>query len=402
MNGMNGRNRGPGRVAILVTTFPGQTSRAEIARQSAVGERPRKDYVELARVLDRVLDGDAGADVIDSEWLTTHGHLLARAIARLPHRSALPAAQIAEVFLRRRRYGAILAWSDRLGLPLALLFKLTRGHRDLVMVSAWASRGKKAVFFRRFKVQTHLRAVVQESSVQLAIAERDLGIPRDRLRLALPAVDDRFWRPQGGSTGNLICSVGWEARDYPTLVRALQGLDLEAALVVGSTVPVAAGALIGEVGGDGPPPNVTLRHGLSFPELRDLYARSRFVVVPLEDVEFNAGITVISEAMAMGKAVIVTRTRGQVDYVRDGEQGLTVPPGDPAALRAAIAYLVAHPEEAERMGRAGRALIEERFGLDAAIARLAALLRGAEVTEQPAGAVSAVVPAEPAALPGRG
>jgi glycosyltransferase involved in cell wall biosynthesis len=80
----------------------------------------------------------------------------------------------------------------------------------------------------------------------------------------------------------------------------------------------------------------------------------------------------------MGKAVVISRTRGQVDLIRDGEQGIYVPPGDPAALRAAITYLANHPEETERMGRAGRALVEERHTLDAYVAGLAAVVRGTD------------------------
>ena len=62
--------------------------------------------------------------------------------------------------------------------------------------------------------------------------------------------------------------------------------------------------------------------------------------MPLVDVDFDAGVTSITEAMAMGKAVIVTRTKGQVDVIHDGVEGLYVPPADPAALREAIVHLL--------------------------------------------------------------
>jgi glycosyltransferase involved in cell wall biosynthesis len=97
-------------------------------------------------------------------------------------------------------------------------------------------------------------------------------------------------------------------------------------------------------------------------------------VIPLLDVD--ADVSSIYEAMAMGKAVVVTRTRGQVDVIRDGEQGIYVPPGDPRALRAALEYLISHLAEAERMGRAGRALVEARHGLDTWVALVAGLARG--------------------------
>jgi len=66
-------------------------------------------------------------------------------------------------------------------------------------------------------------------------------------------------------------------------------------------------------------------------ELRDLYARSRFVVAPLVPSESDNGVTVILEAMVMGKPVVCSRTRGQVDVVQDGVTGIYVP-GDAVAV----------------------------------------------------------------------
>jgi glycosyltransferase involved in cell wall biosynthesis len=84
--------------------------------------------------------------------------------------------------------------------------------------------------------------------------------------------------------------------------------------------------------------------------------------------------------MAMGKAVVVSRTRGQVDVIRDGVHGIYVPPGDPRALRAALEHLQHHPEEAARMGRAGRSLVEARHTLDAWVAQVADVVRGQDRT----------------------
>ena len=95
-----------------------------------------------------------------------------------------------------------------------------------------------------------------------------------------------------------------------------------------------------------------------------MYGDSRFVVMPLLNVRYQAGVTAILEAMAMGRAIICSRTPGQTDVIVEGETGLYVPPGDPAALRAAIECLLAHPEEAERMGRAGRRRVEQAMSLD--------------------------------------
>ena len=66
----------------------------------------------------------------------------------------------------------------------------------------------------------------------------------------------------------------------------------------------------------------------------------------------------------MGKAVICSRTKGQLDIIQDGRTGLFVPPSDPKALRDAIQYLWEHPDEAERMGKEGRKYVEENHTLD--------------------------------------
>ena len=58
--------------------------------------------------------------------------------------SACSRARCSRRFLRRRRYRRIVAFADRIGLELALLFKLTRSRRDLVLVSNWLMRARKA------------------------------------------------------------------------------------------------------------------------------------------------------------------------------------------------------------------------------------------------------------------
>jgi glycosyltransferase involved in cell wall biosynthesis len=68
--------------------------------------------------------------------------------------------------------------------------------------------------------------------------------------------------------------------------------------------------------------------------------------------------------MAMGKAVVITRTQGQKDVVRDGVDGLYVPPGDASALRAAILSLVENPDRCLRMGQKARQALEAGMTLD--------------------------------------
>ncbi|HWC10211.1 MAG TPA: glycosyltransferase family 4 protein [Acidimicrobiales bacterium] len=291
------------------------------------------------------------------------------------------------------------AFADRLGIPLALLYKLTRARARLIMVSVWLSRPKKAIPMRYLRARTRLDAIVTWSSVQGGFAVRNLGVPAEKVHVVPSPVDDRFWSPRAAPVENMICSVGMEARDYATLLEAVEGLDVEVRIAVGTLVFSAGGGAGSTESSEPPfallkrtfgyrfyrqwaeelssgrlPGNVRISQQLTPEELRGLYSRARLVVVPLHDVDADCGITTTKEAMAMGKPVVVTRTKGQVDMLEDGKQGVYVPPYDAAALRSAIERLLASPEEADRMGRAGRSLVEARHSMDAHVRYFLALL----------------------------
>ncbi len=88
------------------------------------------------------------------------------------------------------------------------------------------------------------------------------------------------------------------------------------------------------------------------------------------------GLAVV-EAMAQGKPVVASRVGGIPELVRDGVDGLLVPPGRPEALARALAQLLADPLRARRMGRAARKAVRGRFGLEEKLRRVLDLLEPA-------------------------
>lgn len=75
--------------------------------------------------------------------------------------------------------------------------------------------------------------------------------------------------------------------------------------------------------------------------------------------------TVVIEAMAAGKPVVATRTRGPAEMLADGVTGVFVPPGDAVAMASAIRSLVADPARARAMGEAAKTDVARRFSLAA-------------------------------------
>ena len=160
-------------------------------------------------------------------------------------------------------------------------------------------------------------------------------------------------------------AVGLEARDYPTLLKAVDGLPVQVVIAAASPWSKRADTTQGRA----IPANVEVRR-FSQHELRQLYGDAQFMVMPLQNVDFQAGVTAILEAMAMKRAVICSRTPGQTDVIVEGETGLYVPPGDVAALRSAIVHLLEHPDAAHRMGVSGRKRIEQFMSLSHYVQRL--------------------------------
>ncbi len=81
------------------------------------------------------------------------------------------------------------------------------------------------------------------------------------------------------------------------------------------------------------------------------------------------------EAMARELPVVAFRTGGVDEWLRDGENGLAVPPRDIPAFAAAVDRLLADPERI-RLGRCGRAWVRERFSETGYVRRFRAWIQG--------------------------
>jgi glycosyltransferase involved in cell wall biosynthesis len=89
-----------------------------------------------------------------------------------------------------------------------------------------------------------------------------------------------------------------------------------------------------------------------------LFALSEVAVLPSLWEPF--GLAAL-EAMAVQTPVVVSASGGLREFVRDGENGFLVPPGDAQALANAIARVLADPALALRMGTAARSTVMQGF-----------------------------------------
>ncbi|HXG24620.1 MAG TPA: glycosyltransferase family 4 protein [Chthonomonadales bacterium] len=340
------------RTLMLIPSY----AKRGIEKEVAANEHPQMDYYALQAELE--------ADLADYAVLDADRHPLVRAARKLGKDVGLAM----HGFLRRNNYDVIYSNGENVSIPLAALFRLARQRPRHVLIGHHLSPKKKRPFLRVLHPQ--MDAIFVYARTQYEYAQQALGIPAWKLHLIPFHADHRFYHPMRVPVRNMICSAGLEWRDYPTMIEAVRGLDVEVCLAAASPWSKHKN----ETAGRTLPPNVSARC-YNYTELRQLYAESCLVVVPLYDNDFQAGVTTLLEAMAMGKAVLVTRTVGQRDVIEDGENGVYVPPGDPAAMRDAILRLLNNPQEAARLGKNARKTIEENMTLDHWAQRIATVTR---------------------------
>jgi glycosyltransferase involved in cell wall biosynthesis len=222
--------------------------------------------------------------------------------------------------------------------------------------------------FSRFKYSWGIDCIVAISeSIQLQL--QMCGIPASKIRTIYEGMDlDLFplrTQPKTHSPGEPIV-VGTIAHLSPE-----KGLNylIEAA----SLIPAVHDRLRFVVVGDGKClpdlKELTARKGLSdifdyagFHSDSYQFMRS-FDIFALPSLSEGLSSAIL-EAMASSLPIVATNVGGIPELVKNGENGLLVPPANPAELAQAIQHLAENPAEAERMGRRGRERMERQFTLE--------------------------------------
>lgn len=101
----------------------------------------------------------------------------------------------------------------------------------------------------------------------------------------------------------------------------------------------------------------------------DYLAASDVFVLPSRSEGFSNALI---EAMAASLPCVATDVGGNSEAVEDGVSGFIIPSQDADTLADRVGRLIQDPELANRMGRAGRKRLEEKFTLDAMMKQLTA------------------------------
>ncbi|MCB0876666.1 MAG: glycosyltransferase family 4 protein [Solirubrobacterales bacterium] len=111
---------------------------------------------------------------------------------------------------------------------------------------------------------------------------------------------------------------------------------------------------------------------ISDPEIPALMRRADVLALPYREIEQSG---VLYTGLAFGKPMVLGDVGGFAEFGRRHDAARLVPPGDAAALAAALGELVADPAERERLAAAARDAVAGSEGWDAIAERTLALYR---------------------------
>lgn len=218
------------------------------------------------------------------------------------------------------------------------------------------------------------KVVLLPNAIDLARTESSLTPAEARLRLGC-AADDRVI----GTVGRLEEQKGQRhLLDAFALLRAapeFSGAGLKLLIVGDGRLRDALRAQAEALG---------IADACRFPgtigELGDVYRAIDIFVMP----SLWEGLSLaMLEAMAAGLPMVATEVGGAREVLGDDRYGKVVPPGDAAALAAAIRALLNDPTGRGELAAAGAARVREHYSVAALARQLTSLYEGAEASRAP-------------------
>lgn len=212
---------------------------------------------------------------------------------------------------------------------------------------------------RRPWVRLALRGIDEFPSLSTAVADEINRLaPGRALSQPLPWGPDLDFYPPYNPPGRGVVSAGRTGRDFETLGAAAATTTCPVTIICPSSYVTSAFRGFG--------PNVSvLAHEnpiqLTYPQLIERYTAARAIAIPMVPTFDLCGLTSLLDALAMGRAVIMTRNPLiDIDVELEGI-GFWVAPGDIAGWERALRFVEDHPAQAEEMGWRARRLAEDRY-----------------------------------------
>jgi glycosyltransferase involved in cell wall biosynthesis len=256
----------------------------------------------------------------------------------------------------------VFATTDTVGIPLILLKRA--GLLRPPLVYAAIGLPERLVELRNRPMRRLYAGAFRRAATIVAYAESEAEWLRTWLApdappvLFLPfGVDVDGFAPGSGRGENLdVVSVGADPRRDFDLLSAVAARHPELRFRIVATKDRARSLRT-------LPENVTVETDLSLEQVRDNLAAARVVALPVRRNSYTGATTVLLQAMAMAKPVVVSHTDAISEgyALQDGVNCRLVEPGDAYAFERALLETLVDDEAAASLGRRARETVEHAF-----------------------------------------
>lgn len=195
------------------------------------------------------------------------------------------------------------------------------------------------------------------SANQVPILRDYFALEPERISAVAFGVDTEYYAPaavNGTVGGGGVVAVGGDSRrDYATLAEAVRIAD----------VPLTLVCYPRNLADIDLPSQTRLLSGIPHSEYRRLLLSADLVVTPTVAPAYPSGQSVVLEAMSMGRATLTTDSPAMREYVRDGVDGVLVPPREPDQMAQLMKQLLTDSARRQALGDAAAKAVRENFGL---------------------------------------
>ena len=288
------------------------------------------------------------------------------------------------------RSDVVFSTVDTVGIPLMLLKRA--GLLGAPLVYTAIGLPERLAQLRRARIRRVYAQALSSAAAVIAYSESEASeleawLERHdtpaRVEFVPFGVDTTAFVPSGRAAAPEVVSVGADPhRDFELLLAVAARMP-----EVGFRI-VATGDRVRSL--RSVPANVAVESDLPFGDMCARLRDARVVALPVRENSYSGATTVLLQALALGKPVVVTRTRAiATGYgLVDGENCRLVPPGDADAFERALAGVLGDEWHARALGSSARATVEADLSWERYVDRLEGLLRDAAARRVPSGSAT--------------
>jgi glycosyltransferase involved in cell wall biosynthesis len=277
---------------------------------------------------------------------------------------------------RANRAEVVFSTVDTVGIPLVLARRAGRLRAPLVYaaiglperLAQLASERMRNLYAHAFSECTSILAYSEREAHDLESWLSDRKHPA-AVSFVPFGVDVDAFRPTDEQAMRDVVTVGADPhRDVRLLLDVARALpDVGFTVVAGADNARGLGVV---------PENVALEVDLPFEQMKRRLEEARVVALPVRENSYSGATTVLLQAMALGKPVVVSRTSAIASGygLVDGENCRLVQPGDAAVFTKSLRDVLADDLHARALGASARATVERALTWDRYVDRIEELL----------------------------